>query len=58
MTKLPLNASVAIVTGLSISGLDLRDYRKSVVDSYSEEARFISGKCSECSRDSLIIPIV
>ena len=39
-------------------GLDLRDYRKSVVDSYSEQVRAISGKCPECKTDSLIIPIV
>jgi hypothetical protein len=39
-------------------GVDLRDYRKSVVDSYSEQTKFLSGKCPECNKDSLIVRIV
>ena len=37
---------------------DVRDYRKSVVDLYSEGTRFLYGKCSQCNTDSLLFPIV
>ena len=39
-------------------GIDLRDYRKSVVDSYSEQTRFLSRICPECNKDSFSIRIV
>jgi len=39
-------------------GIDLRDYRKSVVDSYSEQTRFLSRNCPECNKDSFSIRIV
>jgi len=38
-------------------GIDLRDYRKSVVDSYSEQTRFLSRNCPECNKDSFSIRI-
>jgi len=39
-------------------GIDLRDYRKSVVGSYSEQTRFLSRNCPECNKDSFSIRIV
>jgi hypothetical protein len=39
-------------------GIDVRDYRKSVVDSYSEWTGFLSGICPQCNKDSFSIRIV
>lgn len=39
-------------------GVDLRDYRKSVVDSYPEGVAFLSRICPICGTDSFIVPIV
>jgi len=56
--KVALEGFCSICDRLIYIGVDVRDYRKSVVDSYSERTRFLSGKCPECNKDSLIIPIV
>lgn len=40
------------------SAHNVLDYRKSVVDLYSEGTRFLYGRCSQCNTESLLFPIV